>query len=238
MKLSELMATLEKGFKAINEKTEQDNGFTITSNDLKIIEKELFQCDEFKNVVRINYIDLPSYLVDEETGEPISTNREFLGGKTKAHQVSTFNIFPIQELKFNKIVDLYSIRLNKRYLKNQDVSKPGIWIYPTAYDQTTFVPINQIRVIWDPNQLNEVLTMVGNSETPKARLLRMFESALDNMEPNVPCEYVLSIRCSNRSIVSTVEQPVSEINIPVEFPYASNGTGSQLDTGVRTTTIE
>lgn len=199
MKIVDFIAELEK------QTASKDKMFMLTPPELKKMEKSLFECDEFKNVARINFIESPAYLVDEETGEPISTNREFLGGKTQLKNVSGFNVGPGQDLKFNKIVDLYTITLHKRYSSKEDIKKPGIWVYPTICDETSFLPTNQIRVIWDPIQLDEALKMVGKVETSKQRLLRMFEKALDNMEPNIPCEYVLSIRCSTRSIENADE---------------------------------
>lgn len=211
MKLINFITELEakKGSALCKEKDE--NGFTVTSDILKNFEKSLFECEEFKNVARINYIDMPNYLVDEETGEPISANREFLGGNTQAKSVGLFRVNPNQELKFNKIVDLYSIRINKIYPNKENIEKPGVWVYPPSWDLNEFTSTNQIRIIWDPAQLQEALRMVGNSETPKTRLLRMFETALDNMEPNIPCEYVLFIRCSNRSISNADEHVVLDI---------------------------
>ena len=209
MKLTEFILELEKkqatlANKDVMEKIAGGNGFILGPNDLKNFERQLFECEEFKNVARINYIDSPTFFIDEETGEPISSNREFLGGKLKTNKVDSFTINQNQEIKFNKIIDIYSVTVNKKFLTKEEVSKPGIWIYPTTYD-VGFEPTNQIKVIWDPNQLEEALRLIGNKETPKNRLMRMFESALDTMEPNVPCEYVLTIRCSERSVVNANE---------------------------------
>ena len=215
MKLAEFIADLEKK-KAVMQDGVGFGGFTLESTSLKNFEKRLFECEEFKNVARINFLEMPTYLIDEETEEPIALNREFLGGKTKTVQVQSFMVNPENELKFNKIVDLYSIRLNKRFDTSLDVSKPGVWVYPTVYDQSTFEATNQIRVIWDPKQLTEALQMVGASETPKQRLMRMFETALDSSESNLPCEYVLTIRCSSRSIVNSEE--LQNANLYPEVP--------------------
>lgn len=233
MKLVDFITELEKKKSTLPNSEEMEkiaggNGFLLDHKSLKNFEKKLFECDEFKNVVRINFIELPNYLVEEETGEPIATNREFLGGNTKLNTVSLFQVNPNQELKFNKIVDLYSIRLNKRFTTKEDIVKPGVWVYPTDYDQQTFAAKNQIRVIWDPAQLNEALKMVGN-ETSKERLMKMFECALDSMEPNIPCEYVLTLRCSARSIanadeIKVVEPVVAAAEVPVismDFPPIS-----------------
>ena len=56
MKLVEFIANLEKTSNlSFQEKTGE--GFTLDSNTLKGFERRLFECDEFKNVVRINFID-------------------------------------------------------------------------------------------------------------------------------------------------------------------------------------
>jgi hypothetical protein len=213
MKLVEFIKELEQKKEQLgnhSEKIAGGNGFILDSNALRNVEKNLFECDEFKNVVRINYIEMPNYLVDEDSGEPISSNREFLGGKTKVQETKEHTFNPEEEIRFNKIVDLYSIRLNKRYITKEEITKPGVWIYPTVYNQETFEATNQIRVIWDPHQLEQALALVGTKETPKERLMRMFETALDNMEPNTPCEYVLTIRCSSRSLASAGQRAPEE----------------------------
>jgi hypothetical protein len=202
MKLLELLTQLDKNTLVHEDLIIMDNCITATPAYLKLKEKELFNCDEFKNVARINYIDLPSYFTDEETGEPISNNREFLGGKTIVKTVSDYEVGPKEEIRFGKIVDLHSITLQKKFLASEDITKPGVWIYPTDYSIDDFNPINQIRVIWEPKQLEEVLALMGKSETVKERLMRMFENALDNMESNIPCEYSLIIKCSERSVTS------------------------------------
>lgn len=205
MKLVEFLAKLES-HQSENDTRENkiitETGLILNSKTLSTFENSLFECDEFKNVIRINYLEYPTYLVDKESGEPISGNREFLGGEVKSHETLTFRALPGQEFKFAKYVDIYTIALHKRYNTAEDVKKPGIWVYPTTFDEKTLTPTNQIRVIWDPEQLNDALLLMGNRETPKERIMRMFESALDNMEPNISCEYVVEIKCSERSIIS------------------------------------
>jgi len=192
-----------------------ENKSFMTGQSLKNSEKQLFECEEFKNVARINFLDLPNYLVDNETGEPISASREFLGGDTVVKQVQSYKIYPNQEWKFNKIVDLYSIAIAKIYTKTEDINKPGVWVYPTTYNPETFTQKHQIRVIWDQQQLEQTLTAIGSDETPKERLLRMFKNALESMEPNLPCEYALLIRCSERStsLITEDVQPSQELPV-------------------------
>lgn len=209
MKLVDFIAELDKKKKALPNGNSNSQGLIVLgSENLRKFEKQLFECDEFKNVVRLNFIDLPTFLVDNETGEPISMNREFLGGDTSVKSVSSYKIFPHKELKFNKIVDLYSISIAKIYTKTEDVNKPGVWVYPTIYNPETFTPKNQIRVIWDPSQMEQTLNAIDKGETVKERLLRMFKDALDTMEPNLPCEYAILIRCSERSISNVKSEDV------------------------------
>jgi len=84
---------------------------------------------------------------------------------------------------------------------------------------------NQIRVIWDPDQLKDALTLMGRPETPNERIMRMFETALNNMEPNINCEYIMTIRCSSRSIVPT-EQEGKEEELAKPYTNSLTITGS------------
>lgn len=209
MKLVEFVSKLEKKKEQLEnseEKITSGNALMLSGLSLKAFEKSLFECDEFKGVLRISYLEMPTYLIDQESGEPISASREFLGGELKSQEVQSYQVLPGQEIKFGKYVDLYSITLIKRYNANEDIKKPGVWIYPTTFDEITFAPTNQIRVIWDPEQLKDALAIMGRPETPKERIMRMFETALDNMEPNISCEYIMNIRCSSRSIISDEEK--------------------------------
>lgn len=233
MKLVEFLKDLERKKEptALYEETiVGGNGMGLFGQALKSLESKLFECDEFKNVVRINFLEFPVFVMDKETEEPISSNREFLGGETKVITTSSFNIKPDQEFKFNKYVDIYGITINKRFNGKQDIDKPGVWIYPKIYNEQTFEPKNQIRVIWDPDKLQDALKLMGSNETPKERIMRMFESALESMEPNIECDYYLSIRCSERSIViegddAKEEAPVAEEPKQMVFPGVTGFVG-------------
>ena len=116
MKLVDFIEELNKKQKSLSNRAgNSQDPIVLGSENLRMFEKQLFECDEFKNVVRLNFIDLPTYMVDNETGEPISTNREFLGGDTSVKSVVSYKILPNVNLKFNKIVDLYSISISKIY---------------------------------------------------------------------------------------------------------------------------
>jgi hypothetical protein len=195
----------------------EGDGKCLISAILKENEKRLYECDEFKSVVRINFIDMPNFLVDKETGEPISSHRDFLGGETRVEESKIYKFKQGDEIKFNKIVDLYSIQIAPLYNINTEIKKPGIWIFPTYYDPKTFLPMNEIRVLWDPTQLEEAVRIINDKENSKDRILRMFKQALDDMQPNIPCEYVIMIRCSDRSLQLGERAPVDN-QIPGEPP--------------------
>lgn len=221
MKLVELLKELESKKEQLNHLRENSvltNGLAIYGKTLRDFEDRLFECEEFSNVVRVNYLDLPSFLVEKETEEPISANRNFIGGDVKPQTAVEITIKPGDEIKLNKYVDIYSITLLKVFNHKEDINKPGIWVYPTVFDANTFEPTNQIRVIWDPEKLKDALKLMDSKETPKERLMRMFESALDSLEPNISCEYIMKVRCSSRSFAQdllkadtpTIEDPMKQ----------------------------
>jgi hypothetical protein len=213
MKLLDLMIQLDsEGFLPKKESY-------ISGASLRALEKRLFECEEFKNVARINFLDVPTYKIDSDTKEPISLEREY-DGEVELKTTATFKLKQNDEIKLNRYVDIYSLQLIKVYNTSAvNLDKPGVWIFPTTYNLETFIPKNEIRIIWNPEQLQDALMMMGNSETSKSRLMRMFEDALDNMETNIPCEYGLFFRGSERSVVSTNPEPVPVVGGPPD----SNG---------------
>lgn len=218
MKLIDLLIQLD------NENTSLNKESHISGPVLKSIEKKLFECEEFKNVVRMNFIDAPVYMVDLDTQEPISLNREYLGGEVKSMQVSTFKFKEGDEIKFNRFIDIYSLQIVKTYNTSAvNIDKPGVWIFPTIYGEG-FVPKKEIRIIWSPEQLQDALAMMGKTETAKDRLMRMFEDALDSMEPNIPCEYGLIIRGSQRSVLP--DGPMGNSPKDSDIPPGGGGSSS------------
>jgi hypothetical protein len=53
----------------------------------------------------------------------------------------------------------------------------------------------------------------------------MFETALDSTESNLPCDYVLTIRCSHRSIANAEEIEAKEA-VPTQSIGAYSGIGA------------
>lgn len=200
MKLIDLLLELENT--ATND--------VIQSSVLKQAEERLFECDEFKNVIRVNYVHLPSFLVDRETKEPLVSNKNFIGGETDTINTIVYR-GDSDNIKFNKIVDIYTCAILREYDTEKTKDKIGIWIFPTSYDEKYFTPKNEIRIIWNPIQLQEAIILIGDKETPEQRLTRLFADALKS-GPNVPCKYKIEIRCSPRSFLpesSKLESPDS-----------------------------
>lgn len=207
MKLLELLQKLEKENTGIEiEPGVESSMFTLNSKTLQLIESELFECDEFKKVVRINYLALPAFPIDKVSGEPLSSNRDFIGGETEIGEVVTFKSSQEAPMIFGRFVDLYSIIVCKHYDTKTEITKPGVWIFPTEYDLNKGEAKQQIRVIWNSHQIEMALAYTNQKDSVRDRLVRMFETALDNMIPNIECTYSIKIRCSERSILQgTVE---------------------------------
>lgn len=208
MKLIDLIKQVDNGEILDLSIVDRQDGLVLSGENLKHLEAKIFECDEFKNVIRINFLENPTFLADKETGEPISVNRNFVGGDVKPQSVAEFNLEEDCVLHLNKMVDIFSIKLEKWYNVDSKIDKPGVWILPSKYNEETFLLRKEVRVIWEPDLLEDALRYSGGKETVKERLMRMFEQALDSAEPNTSCAYSLKIRFSSRS-VSSIYDPAS-----------------------------
>jgi len=188
---------------------DKQDGLKLSGANLKYLESKIFECDEFKNVIRVNFLETPTFLADKESGEPISVNRNFIGGDVKPHNVSNFRLEEDCTLHLNKMVDIFSIELEKWYNIDTVIDKPGVWILPNKFSSETHEIKKEIRVIWEPSVLEDALRLSGTKETTKERLMRMFEQALDSKEPNTSCSYSLNITFSARS-VAKIEDPAEQ----------------------------
>lgn len=195
MKLIDLLLEIEKTNPAAF-----DNGH-LHSKVIEGYKEKFFQCEEFKSVARINYLPTPSFAYDKETNEPLIYNPNFIGGETLSE--TTTAVALDDTATFNKVVDIYSFQIHRVYNKKQEINKPGVWVFPTDYDETDFTATNEVRVIWNPDQMREVMTMLNSKETVEDRLTRLFAEALKN-GPNIPCDYQVIFRGSARSL----NQPV------------------------------
>lgn len=213
MKLQELFEEFEKRG-SVDPKTMDLN--TIAGPYLKTFEKELYQCEEFKNVLRINFLEMPSFIADIETGEPIIFNSNYMGeGDVKNQSVLSYKYDSDEPINFNKIVDIYSITMLKMYDTKSTFNKPGVWSFPTVYNPENSEPSKEIRVIWSPEKMQDAIVLTNSKESVKMRLMRLFEEALDRDQPNIPFTPKYMIRCSSRSVANKfAETEPAPTNLP------------------------
>ncbi len=227
MKLIDLITQVDNGEILALSRIDKKEGLKLSGANLKYLENKLFECDEFKNVIRINFLETPSYLADKESGEPISVNRNFIGGDVKPLQVVEYRLEEDCILHLNKMVDIFSIELEKWYNVDTAIDKPGVWVLPTKYNAETFEQRKEIRVIWEPEVLNAALKSIGGKETIKERLMRMFEQALESNEPNTNCSYSLKLRVSSRS-VAKIEDPADTEAEETKIPNTNSSDSETL----------
>jgi hypothetical protein len=190
------------------------NMATLGPEELKneMIQKFLLSFDEFKNVKKINALEAPSYLVDTKTGAPIEKDESNLGdkNKVKSYAVPSFIYNPNRDLyfEFNEEIDLYSISLSPKIYNPEELTSfnlgVGTWVMPTMYDPANFTPLREIKVVFSPEAIQDILGLKnkedGDKEVKK-RLLKSFEDAIDNgLVENVPYSRNIMFRMSERSI--------------------------------------
>lgn len=220
--------------KELNDKTPQEpfskiqplSGFDLMMPILgpKILEKKLIQeyllgLEEFKNVKKINVLRMPAILVDKDTGIPLHTDDENLGNTSNAKQYVLPNYMyrPYNEenkLELAEEIDLYSIDLTPAIYDPKVLSiaalGPGVWTMPLIYSPENFQPLREIKVIYSPESLQDILFDKKPEEVEeilKERILNKVKEALNNWKPNVPETRGIMFRCTERSI----KQPVKEI---------------------------
>lgn len=171
-----------------------------------IFRDDLMKCDEFKNVKKINLLHLPSYLIVESTGEPTYDNVNYVGQKTKAVTAPLYKIDEDTEFEFSEIVDLHIIRSTPKIydpsvLDNLDA---GVWKTPRIYNQTNFIPSQEIRVKYNPETIQDIISFENKTieEIYKERIEPKIRELFLNpeLESNLPHKRSLLIRCSPRSI--------------------------------------
>lgn len=176
----------------------------------EMIKKFLLCFDEFKNVKKINALKLPTYLGDVNTGAPIDQDEGNLGdkSKTKSYIVPSFVYNPNRDsnVEFNEEIDLYSISLSPKVYDPRELDSfslgIGTWVMPTMYHPSDFTPLNEIKVVFSPEGIQDILDLKeGGEKEIKKRLMKSFENAIDNgLVANVPYSRNILFRMSERSI--------------------------------------
>ena len=176
----------------------------IYGEDLEKTFNQLLKLPEFKDVKKINLIDLPIYMryTDDNTimrlgkGLYVDETRETVTESVKEHLING-------NLMFNEEIDIYSLQLGGEMYNPKQTSilnlGEGIFLTPTIYNPLTFQPFREIKVIFSPE----------SKEDEKERILRIkndFNDFVDKMVNNsLSNEEQLTnrcviIRCSERSI--------------------------------------
>lgn len=190
------------------------NMATLGPEELKneMIQKFLLSFDEFKDVKKINALEAPSYLVDTKTGAPTEKDESNLGDKNKVkpYQVQSYIYNPNRDfnIEFNEEIDLYSISLTSKIYNPEELTSfnlgIGTWVMPVLYNPLDFTPLREIKVVFSPEAIQDILGLKnkedGDKEVKK-RLLKSFEDAIDNgLVENVPYSRNIMFRISERSI--------------------------------------
>jgi hypothetical protein len=163
------------------------NMATLGPEELKneMIQKFLLSFDEFKDVKKINALEAPSYLVDTKTGAPIEKDESNLGDKNKVkpYQVQSYIYNPNRDfnIEFNEEIDLYSISLTSKIYNPEELTSfnlgIGTWVMPVLYNPLDFTPLREIKVVFSPEAIQDILGLKnkedGDKEVKK-RLLKSF----------------------------------------------------------------
>jgi len=186
-----------------------------------IIQKYLFSLEDFKNVKKINIIKAPMIMVDKDTDMPLNIDPDNLGDTTnsKMYMLPTYNYRPDakereeNKLEFAEEMDLYSIDLGVPIYDPKQLSTvslgPGVWKMPTVYHPEQFVPLNEIKVIYSAEGLQDILFDKTKEEVDQIleeRILKQVRETLKNGKINVPEIRGILIRCTKRSFKQSVEQ--------------------------------
>jgi hypothetical protein len=186
-----------------------------------IIQKYLLSLEDFKNVKKINVLKMPTILVDKDTDMPLNIDPDNLGDTTnsKVHLVPTYNYRPHfskeeeDKLEFAEEMDLYSIDLGPAIYDPKQLSTvslgPGVWKMPTVYHPEQFVPLNEIKVIYSAEGLQDILFDKTKEEVDQIleeRIIKQVRDALKNGKINVPETRCILIRATKRSFKQPVEK--------------------------------
>lgn len=170
------------------------------------IKAELMKCDEFKNVKKINLLQMPTYIMLESTGEPTYNNVDYIGQKTKAVHIPVYKVDEDTEFEFSEIVDLHTI-INTPKIYDPNILENlecGVWKTPRVYNTDSFIPSQEIRVIFNPETIQDIICLENKTveEIYKERIEPKVRELFLNREiiSNLPHRRGLLIRCSKRSI--------------------------------------
>jgi hypothetical protein len=186
-----------------------------------IIQKYLLSLEDFKDVKKINVLKMPTILVDKDTDMPLNTDPDNLGDTTnsKMQLIPTYNYRPSvsdreeNKLEFAEEIDLYSIDLGPAIYDPKQLTTislgPGVWKMPMIYHPDQFVPINEIKIIYSAEGLQDILfdkTKEEIDQILEERIIKQVRETLKGGKINVPEKRSILIRATKRSFKQSVEQ--------------------------------
>lgn len=175
---------------------------------LSVISDELLAFDEFKDVKKINILNMPIYKTKKGSNIPISNDDTYLGGETDTIHSVCYKLND-GECTLNEEIDLYSISLTPVIYDPKDINditnKIGVYRTPLLYDPKTFAPTERISITWSTVGIKDSLGHLTPEEQDieiRRRLMKMFEDALDG-KCGLPKRRGVIVRISPRSFKSS-----------------------------------
>jgi hypothetical protein len=161
MKLSELLTIIFKS--GLFQTENNDVDYRISGEVLKMYKEELLKCDEFKEVLDIEFINSP---VIEKNGKSLLTQN--------------FVLKEGSELKGNVI--LYSIYLSPEMYDPEEFNLTNltneITICPIFYNPVNFLPKKSVTINFNPDNFKDQFLL---GETKQRKILHdLLDNALDN----------------------------------------------------------
>lgn len=169
---------------------------------LKLNPDILKQFDEFKNVKRINFVELPIFSADINTEEPINLDGTYLGGPTKEIFVQNL-VFGNRVDLLNEVVDIYSIDTIDSYDSEANKNLTfGVWQHPIKYNPINFSSYSKIEVIYSLENIvgEKEISKDEAKKLAKQIILKQVSDLIDSEEVNVFRPKSILLRCSPRSI--------------------------------------
>ena len=190
------------------------NQFGITdytlygSQTLEPLKDKLLECDEFKNLHSLRFVDTPTFIAG---GQP--------------YVVETYKLTDV--IKFNGVGVLLSIALTPEMYDPNVLIKPvkdGAAISPTFYNPTNFEPYKRIVLEFSPERMQDGIT--NHEEIVRQELHDLLDKVLDNPEDyRVKGERAVLVRGIFQQENDDNQKPLSEYpliaseeqNIPVFY---------------------
>lgn len=185
---------------------------TLPWEAIEAVKDHLLTLEDFKGVKKINVLKTPVYIGYKDTMLPAKEDENNLGDNSNTQMVSLSNFLyspgDSDGIEFSEEMEIYSIDLTPAIYDPNMLSTsklgPGVWKMPPYYSPETFAPINEIRIIYSLEGLQDILFDKKPEEVQKIlkeRIMNQVEKMLTtSMPPNVPSKRKIIFRMTPRSI--------------------------------------